>query len=245
MNNDEQYEVIDTLSLHTVHYSWDERALVSKAFVRFCLDGANSTARVWDAYALLRQFFPDTALEDRVKIMDGFFDRKRADMACLVFGHMRQHSNPIYRPTLDTYIRCFEGIGRSPDPEGLRMVHNMLKMDTTIQPSTQLYNALMIAFTACEEPHRALDYWKDIDNSAEGPSYQSLEIVFRAYEILPFGDKPAKQLWEKLHRMDIELPANVVTAYAAALAYHSHIEEAQKILEEMEADIGQRPDILT
>ncbi|KAK9782769.1 putative Complex I intermediate-associated protein 84 [Seiridium cardinale] len=245
MDNDEQYEVIDTLSLHTVHYSWDERTLVSKAFVRFCLDAANSTARVWDAYALLRQFFPDTALDDRVQIMDGFFDRKRADMACHVFGHMRQHSNPVYRPTLDTYIRCFEGIGRSPDLESLKMIHNMLKMDTTIQPTTQLYNALMIAYTACDEPHSALDHWKDIDNSAEGPSYQSLEIVFRTYEITPFGAEPAKQLWEKLQRMEIELPANVVTAYAGVLAYHSNVEGAKRILEEMEADIGQRPDVLT
>ncbi|KAH6655398.1 hypothetical protein BKA67DRAFT_657341 [Truncatella angustata] len=245
MKNDEQYEVIDTLSLHTVHYSWDERALVSKAFVRFCLDPANSTARVWDAYALLRQFFPDSALEDRTRIMDSFFDRKRADMACHVFGHMRQHSNPVYRPTVDTYIRCFEGIGRAPDLESLRMVHNMLKMDTTIQPNTQLYNALMIGYTACDEPESALDFWKDIDNSVEGPSYQSLEIIFRAYEVAPYGDEPAKQLWEKLQRMEIELPANVVTAYAAALAYHGHVEEYKKILEEMEADIGQRPDIST
>jgi hypothetical protein len=245
MKNDEQYEVIDTLSLHSVHYSWDERAMVSKAFVQFCLDQANSTARVWDAYALLRQFFPDTALEDRVKVMDCFYDRKRADMACHVFGHMRQHSNPIYRPTLETYVRCLEGIGRCPDLEGLKMVHNMLKMDTTIQPNTQLYNALMIAYTACEEPYRALEFWKDIDNSLEGPSYQSLEIIFRTYETTPFGYKPAKQLWEKLHRMEIEIPIHVWTAYAGVLAYHSHIEEAKKILEDMEGHVGQRPDVLS
>ncbi|KAK6214636.1 U3 small nucleolar ribonucleoprotein imp3 [Pestalotiopsis sp. IQ-011] len=245
MKNDEQYEVIDTLSLHTVHYSWTERALISKAFTQFCLDSANSTARVWDAYALLRQFFPDTALEDRAKIMDAFFDRKRADMACHVFGHMRQHSNPKYRPTTETYIQCFEGIGRSPDLEGLKLVHNMLKMDTTIQPTTELYNALMIAYTACEEPSQALDFWKDIDHSAEGPSYNSLEILFRTYEITPFGDGPAKQLWEKLHRMEIEIPVNVMAAYAAVLASNSSMEEVKKLVEDMEANLGQRPDVMT
>ncbi|KAF7534663.1 hypothetical protein G7054_g6007 [Neopestalotiopsis clavispora] len=245
MKNDEQYEVIDTLSLHTVHYSWSERALISKAFTEFCLDTSNSTARVWDAYALLRQFFPDTALEDRVKIMDAFFNRKRADMACHVFGHMRQHSNPKYRPKIETYVRCLEGIGRSPDLEGLKLVHNMLKMDTTVQPTTQLYNALMIAYTACDEPARAIEFWKDVDSSAEGPSYHSLEIVFRTYEIMPFGMDPAKQLWEKLHKMEIEIPVNVLAAYAAVLASNSHVEEVKKIIEDMEANFGHRPDVMT
>ncbi|KAI1865809.1 uncharacterized protein JN550_008067 [Neoarthrinium moseri] len=241
LNNDEQYEVIDTLSLHTVKFSAEERALVSKAFVGFCLDKNNSTARVWDAYALLRQFFPDTALEDRVQIMDAFYARKRADMAAHVFGHMRQHSNHIYRPTLDIYVRALEGLGRCPDLESLKMIHNMLKMDTTIQPNTRLYNALMIAYTASDEIDRALDFWKDIDNSIEGPSYQSLEIIFRTYEATPYGIEPAQQLWAKLNTMEIDIPPKVAVAYAAALASHSLAEEARTILEEMEAEVGERP----
>ncbi|KAI0134055.1 hypothetical protein BJ170DRAFT_591048 [Xylariales sp. AK1849] len=245
LKNDEQYEVIDTLSLHTIHFSHEERAVVSKAFVGFCLDSANSTARVWDAYALLRQFFPDMGIEYRVSIMDTFFNRKRADMASHVFGHMRQHSNATYRPTVEIYIRCLEGIGRCPDLESLKMVHNMLKMDTTIEPTTQLYNALMIAYTSCEEHYRALDFWKEISDSIEGPSYQTLEIVFRTYENTPFGDEPAKVLWDKLQKMDIDIPKNVLTAYLGVLACHSYMGEAKKMLEEMDAEVGTRPDVLT
>ncbi|KAH8671294.1 hypothetical protein BX600DRAFT_509976 [Xylariales sp. PMI_506] len=245
LKNDEQYEVIDTLSLHSVHFSWEERTLVAKAFVEFCLDTANSTARVWDAYALLRQFFPDMDLDDRVNIMDAFFDRKRADMASHVFGHMRQHGNPSYRPTLDIYVRCFEGLGRCPDSESLKLVHNMLKMDTTIQPTTRLYNALMIAYTGCDEYYRALDFWRDISNSSEGPSYQTLEIVFRTYQATPFGDEPAKTLWGKLQTMGIDIPASVISAYAGVLAAHAHLEETKALLGDMEAEVGQRPDSLT
>lgn len=246
LKNDEQYEVIDTLSLHSTQLSIEERQLVSQAFVDYCLDSSNSTARVWDAYALLRQFFPDTTEpKDRVKIMDAFYDRKRADMASYVFGHMRQHSNTAFRPDIDAYIRCFEGMGRCPDPESLRTVHNMLKMDTRVQPNTQLYNALMIAHTACENTNKALDYWHDIDTSVDGPTYESLEIVFRTYELSPFGEESARNLWTKLHKMEIDVPLNVVTAYVGALASHSQLEDVKKILEEMEANFALRPDTMT
>ncbi|KAK8048827.1 pentatricopeptide repeat domain-containing protein [Apiospora phragmitis] len=245
LKNDEQYEVIDTLSLHTIHLNLEERQSVCQAFVEYCLDKSNSTARVWDAYALIRQFFPDVKLESRVLIMDAFYDRRRADMACQVFGHMRQHSNPIFRPTAETYVRCLEGLGRCPDAESLRMVHNMLKMDTTIHLTTAVYNALMIAYTACDDVSRALDFWKEISRSEEGPTYQSLEIVFRAYEFSPFGVEAAQSLWGKVHKMEIEIPANVYTAYAGALAAHSQLEQAKELLENMETKVHQRPEPIT
>ncbi|KAK8089816.1 Complex I intermediate-associated protein 84 [Apiospora hydei] len=241
LKNDEQYEVIDTLSLHTIHLNLQERQSICQAFVDYCMVKSNSTARVWDAYALIRQFFPDVILESRVLIMDAFYDRRRPDMACQVFGHMRQHSNPNFRPKAETYVRCLEGLGRCPDAESLRMVHNMLKMDTTIHLTTAVYNALMIAYTACEDVDRALDYWKEISRSQEGPSYQSLEIVFRAYEFSPFGVEAAQSLWDKVRKMEIEIPANVYTAYAGVLGAHSQLEQAKELLENMETEVHQRP----
>lgn len=245
LKNDETYEVIDTLSLHTIHYSVAERYMVRKAFVEYCLDKKNSTARVWDAYALLRQFFPEVAPEARVKIMDAFFDRRRADMAAHVFGHMRAHGNLTLRPVLETYVRFLEGIGRCPDEESLKTCHNMLKMDTTIQPNTLLYNALMIGYAACEQPYRALDFWKEITMSPEGPSYATLEIVFRTYEVTPDGDGLANELWEKIKRMDIEVPENVYLAYAATSAAHGHLTQAKLLLEDMDSVVGKRPNLHT
>ncbi|KAK8042303.1 Complex I intermediate-associated protein 84 [Apiospora rasikravindrae] len=245
LKNDEQYEVIDTLSLHTIHLNLQERQSICQAFVDYCMDKSNSTARVWDAYALIRQFFPDVKLESRVLIMDAFYDRRRPDMACQVFGHMRQHSNPNFRPKAETYVRCLEGLGRCPDAESLRMVHNMLKMDTTVHLTTAVYNALMIAYTACDDVDRALDYWKEISRSQEGPTYQSLEIVFRAYEFSPFGVEAAQSLWGKVRKMEIEIPANVYTAYAGVLGAHSQLEQAKELLENMETEVHQRPQPIT
>ncbi|KAI2639981.1 complex I intermediate-associated protein [Xylaria nigripes] len=241
LKNDETYEVIDTLSLHTAYYSFAEREMVRKSFVNYCLDKNNSTARVWDAYALLRQFFPELELEDRVAVMDVFFERRRPDMACHIFGHMRSHDNPRYRPTLETYVRCLEGIGECRDTKGLGMVHNMMKMDTSIQVNTLLYNALMIGYTACDMSHRALDFWKEITTSPEGPSYATLEIVFRTYEVQPYGDAPAKELWAKLLSMEVDIPENVYAAYATTLAAHSHVEDVKVLLGDHDAVIGARP----
>ncbi|KAI0892168.1 complex I intermediate-associated protein [Annulohypoxylon nitens] len=241
LKNDETYEVIDTLSLHTTYYSVVERTMVQDAFVNYCLDKTNSTARVWDAYSLLRQFFPETRPESRVKIMDGFFDRRRADMAAHTFGHMRAIGNPHLRPTLDTYVRFFEGIGKCPDEESMKTVHNMLKMDTTIQPTTQLFNSLMIAHVACGLPYRTLDIWKEISVSPEGPSYASLEIILRAYEITSDGDALADELWDKMQRMEIDIPKNVYLAYVITMAAHSHLAKAKALLENMENALGEPP----
>jgi hypothetical protein len=245
LRNDNQYDVIDTLSLHTVSYSLEERAQVRRAFIDYCLDRKVSTARAWDCYSLLRQFFPETEPDERVRLMDGFFARRRPDMACFVFGHMRSQGNLAQRPTPDIYVRCLEGLGQHPDGESLRMVHNMLKMDTTVQMDTRLYNALMIAYAASEEPDVAIEFWRDITNSAEGPSYNSLAIVFWACELQPYGDRTARGIWQKVLRMDLEVPPDVFWAYCGAIAGSGHLEEVMRLIRGMDASVGYGPGLMT
>ncbi|KAK4144158.1 uncharacterized protein C8A04DRAFT_11709 [Dichotomopilus funicola] len=257
LRSDNQFEVIDTLSLHTVSYSRDERAQVRRAFVDYCcLDRhALSTARAWDAYSLLRQFFPDTDPSERARLMDAFFARRRPDMACYIFGHMRSSDSPGHRPTADMYVRCLEGLGRHPDGTGtsgsahadsLKMIHNMLKMDTTVQLDTRLRNALMMAYAACDEPHVAIhEFWRDITASAEGPSYASLAIVFWACELSPFGDRVAREIWQKVQRMDLAVPAEVFGAYCGAIAGNGHVEEVMRLIRGMEGSVGCAPGMMT
>jgi hypothetical protein len=245
LRSDNQYDVIDTLSLHTVSYSLEERAQVRKAFVDYCLDKKISTARVWDCYSLLRQFFPETEPSYRIRLMDAFFERRRPDMACYIFGHMRAHGNPEQRPTADVYVRCLEGLGRHPDADSLRMVHNMLKMDTTVQMNTRLYNALMLAYAACEDPGTAIEFWRDITNSAEGPSYNSLAIVFWACELQPYGDRTARPIWQKMQRMDLEVPPNVFWSYCGAIAGSGYVDEVIRLIQGMDASVGYPPGMMT
>ncbi|CCF38939.1 pentatricopeptide repeat domain-containing protein [Colletotrichum higginsianum] len=245
LKNDQQFEVMDTLSLNVFQHSNEQRRSVRDAFVAYCLDKKNSTARVWDAYSILRQYFQETSVESRVQLMNAFFDRNRPDMAIHVFGHMRQHVNPTFHPTSDVYVQCFEGMGRCPDLDSLGLVHNMLKMDTKIQPSTKMFNALMIAYGACQKPSLGLEFWQDIVRSAEGPSYNSLEIVFFLCEIKAFGDQIARDIWNKIEKMEIDVPPAVFAAYCGGLAGNGNLQEVQSTIRTMKRAVGYGPDAMT
>lgn len=237
-------EVLDLLQVQSYAYTIDERARIIDAFMAFILDRNNSTARAWDAYTVVRQIFDEMPTELRTKCMNEFFARGRSDMACYAFGHMRQHDIHSRRPKVETYVQCFEGIARCEDIESLHMVHNMMKMDSSIEPTTKLYNSLMLAYTTCGNADRALDFWDDITNSSEGPSYRSLEIVFRACGRKPFGDIQARQIWSKMRRMEIEVTPDVFASYVGALAGQGKYEEARDMIETMETDLGLKPDLL-
>ncbi|KUI55469.1 Complex I intermediate-associated protein 84, mitochondrial [Cytospora mali] len=243
--NDNAHEVIDTLSLHIGQFSMDDRHVVQQSLINYCLDSANSTARAWNGYSVLRQFFPETSREERIRLMEGFFKRKRADMACYIFGHMRAHVNDDMRPNLNNYIACLEGLGACPDLESLQMVHNMFKMDTKIQPVTKLYNAFMIAYTACGKPSRAFDFWQEISTSIEGPTYSSLSIVFRVCQVLPYGDEKAKVIWDRMQRMEIEIPLHVYESYVVMNAGQAHLDEVKSLLTAMPTQYGKEPDWYT
>lgn len=244
LKNDDQYDVIDTLAVHVFHYSSEQREQIRSAFVEFILEEKNSTSRVWDAYQLLMQFFPETTRECRVKVMGAFFDRKRADMATGVFMHMKEHVNRDFRPTVDEYVVMLEGLGQVPDEASLESVHNMLKIDTNVQSCTKLSNALMIALGACGRSLRALDIWHDISRSAEGPSYASLEIIFAVLEKKPFGDEDAKAIWRSMERMELEIPPSVFAAYCGSLAGNGRLDEVKSLIKGMSRTVGYDPDYM-
>ncbi len=240
----EMHDLVDLLHTHTFQYGVDQRASIRDIFVEFCLDRSNSTAMAWDAYSILRQIFAETDVEIRTKLMNEFFRRRRSDMACHVFGHMRQQPAGDGRPTIDTYVSCFEGIAKSGDLESLETVHNMWKLDSEIEPNTRLYNSLMLAFTGCDEPRRALEFWTDIFHSREGPTYNSIQIALRACEAAPFGDRQARDIWTRLKRFEIEINRETYAAYIGALAGQALFTECTNIVDEAEKEIGYKPDAL-
>ncbi|KAK3403476.1 complex I intermediate-associated protein 84, mitochondrial [Sordaria brevicollis] len=260
LNHDKKFDVIDTLSVHSVSISHIERQQIYKSFVDYICDLPKTTTdRAWDAYSLLRQYFPETSTDDRVRMMESFFERKKPEMACLVFGHMRAHDDGNMHPTADTYVRCLEGLARSPQPDmnpkdpasSLKMVHNMLKMDTRLEMSTRLYNGLMLAYAAAGDPVGALDFWEEhITRSAEGPSYNSLAIVFWCCELIPFGDRYARPIWQKMLRMDLEVPQFVFNAYCAAVArsnsaWGKKMDEVFKLIKSTDSTLGWPASMMT
>jgi pentatricopeptide repeat protein len=242
LRNNDITEVINTLQANVYHHDIPSRDLVRDAIFGYCLDHDNSTAQVWDAYNVLRAIYPETTKSMRTQLMTSFFERKRSDMACHVFGHMRAHEDRSVRPDAETYAACLVGIGACEDDESLAMVHNMMKMDSAIEPTTKVYNALMIAYTSIGDADKAFEFWKDITNSREGPSYESLEIVFWVCQGRMGGDKAARGIWSTMKRMEIEVTGRVYGSYCTALAGHGLTEEALEMLEGMERECGKGPD---
>jgi len=242
LQRDEINELSDLLQTQVFHYTAAERQRLIDAFISFCLDRNTNTVRAWEAYSIMRTILDELSVPERTSLMNEFFARGRCDMACHVFGHMRQHPLPDRRPVLDTYIQCFLGIASLGDSEYLDMVHNMLKMDSTVEPNTKLYNSLILAYTECEDADRALQFWEDITNSTEGPSYRTLEIVFKACGHKPFGDKIARSVWNKMRGMEIEVTKEVFAAYVGALAGQGKFEEARDMVGVGEKELGIKVD---
>ena len=245
LKRNELHDVIDLLQTHAFHFERDERALIRDSLVGFCLDRSNSTAIAWDSYTILRQLFDETDRELRTKLMNEFFGRNRSDMAIHVFGHMRQSPLDDKRPTSDTYAQCFEGLAKHADLGSLETVHNMLKLDCEVEPDTKLYNALMLAYSACDLPDRSLEFWDNIIYSREGPTYNSICLALRACELMPFGERRARDIWERLQRFEIEISKEIYAAYVAALARHGLIQACMEQLGKMEVEIGSPPDAIT
>jgi len=243
MERDELHDAIDVLQANSWHYTKQERIDIRQGFTDFILDPKNDTARAWDAYTIMREVFNETSRDVRTTIMNEFFRRGRCDIACYTFGHMRQNIDARIRPVAETYIACLEGIAHLADAEQLDMVHNMLKMDSSIEPSTRLYNALMLAYAECDDADRAVDFWDDITNSAEGPTYNSLVILFRACELKPFAEKLAHQVWDKMKRMDIEITKEVFISYMAALSGRGQMDDVKRLVEGVQVEYGFKPDV--
>lgn len=226
-------------------YASEERSLVLKTIVNFIKDANQTDDDVWEAYNLLKVAFPETVEKTRTSIMEVFFDRNRVDRACVVFGHMRQAASYLQRPKSETYIQCFRGIARAADAENLELVRNMLKLDLEVELTTRVRNALMLALAACEQPDEAMEIFRDILRSEEGPSSTTIAIFFRACATHPTGTVEAAKMMDKVRLLEIPVDRPMYTEYIKAFAAQGDHESAIEALDKMQSEIGEVTDIAT
>ncbi|OAL62090.1 hypothetical protein A7C99_6665 [Trichophyton rubrum] len=214
-------------------------------FLDYIKDMDQTVDNAWEVYELLNLAIPTTPVSTRTMIMNIFFERQRPDLACLVFGHMRQKGDPNIRPTSFTYARCFQGIAKCADLDSLQLVHNMLKLDLQVAPTTKIRNSLMLAYAACGLADQAMRIFRDILHSEEGPSERTLVIFFRVCESYGNGREEATKMMEKLKSMDILINDDVYNAYVGALGGHCELELAVQAIKQMESQTGSSPTTLT
>ncbi|KAL8935322.1 MAG: hypothetical protein Q9216_005489 [Gyalolechia sp. 2 TL-2023] len=243
----ESLDLVDLINTYAYRFSPKQRVLIRNVLVKYCLDPSVLIAKMWEAYKILRRSFPELDVDTRTQIMSGFFERGRSDMASHVFGHMRQLDMPNnIRPTRDTYVLCFEGLGKAADHESLQIVYNLLKVDGTVEPDTKLYNSLMLAYMGCGNPTKSLYFWDTIMHSREGPTYNSIQIALRACEIDDEGDgeRQARDIWSRLKRFEIRVTNEIYAAYVGALAGQSLFDEGVELINKAETDADYTPDVL-
>jgi len=225
-------DVVDLLNTHAYHYSTTERARVRDSLVKFCIGPSTEIAASWDTYTILRTHFDEMDRVQRTQIMASFFDRGRPDMAVNIFTDMRRSTRENTVANADTYISCFLGIARAQDEEGLEVVYNQLKLDYSIEPATRLRNALMIAYTACDEHRKALSFWEEIAHSREGPNISSIHLAMRACERSPRGDNKAREIWNRLLKTGVDLDQPLWASYIGGLVGSRNVAGAIVELEE-------------
>ncbi|KAK2867931.1 hypothetical protein FQN49_003330 [Arthroderma sp. PD_2] len=226
-------------------YDFTELVQIRQPFIDYIKDMDQPTDSVWEAYELLKLAFQTTPVSARTEIMMVFFKRQRSDLACLVFGHMRQRGDFDGRPTEDTYAQCFQGITETADPDGLHLVHNMLKLDLEVLPTTKIRNSLMLAYASCDIADQAMGVFREILHSEEGPSEQTLVIFFRVCESYHNGLEEANKMMQKLKSLDILINEDVYNAYVGALGGGCALELAVEAIKAMESQIGSPPTAFT
>ena len=232
LNRDESHDVVDLLNTHAFHYSSAERERIRTDIVEYALNANTPTSRAWESYTILRSTFDELPRVPRTELMTSFFlTHRRPDMGVHVFQNMRAHSRVDTFPTVDTYVAAFMSLAQLRDLESLEVIHNLLKLDYNVDVTTYLSNALIIAYTACGKPRKALGFWDDIVASREGPSYNSIHVALRACEKSPFGDLRAQEIWAMLRRRGVEMDQALWASYVAALAGNGDNEMAISTLE--------------
>ncbi|KAI1625992.1 hypothetical protein EDD37DRAFT_326696 [Exophiala viscosa] len=244
---DELEEAMGLLRHRVDSFPMDDRARIAAVFRQFVEDPTVKDQRAFNAYELLRHAFPEIGVEDRIPLMQSFFDRGRSDLACLVFGHMRQREDPEARPTPQAYGKCFEGIAKCKDIDGLQMIYNMLKLDLEVEQTTRIHNGLMAAYTECQQPFIAIidHFWK-IMSSREGPTLSSFALALRASEKwVPHGGHEARHIMALMQSFNLIITKEIYDCYIGALAGQSEFENVVELIEKMEEDIGEPPDVMT
>lgn len=220
----------------------NERPLIQNALLDFIRDKEQAKEEVWEAYDLARIAFPEITAEHRIEIMDLFFNRGMVEEACQVFGHMRHAPTPAQRPTPEAYITCFLGLARATAWDNTKLIRNMLKLDVNIEIDTRVRNAVMLALAACERSEEAMDEFKEILRSDEGPSQNTLTIFFKVCESDPNGIVEANKMLAKITALEIPLDRQMHLAYIKALAAQGERELVIEALDKTEEKIGLQPD---
>lgn len=231
----------DLLNTYSYSCTVAERQDILEAIIALCKSKEIKTELVWTIIEMLRKTFDDMNREQRTRLMVELFMRNRGDLAVQVFEHMRLHTRDDTVPTADTYVSCLVGLEVLADDDSFAKLYNLLKLDTSIEPDTNLHNALMATCIACGRTTRALSFWDAITTSDEGPDLRSVRLAFKACENAPAGDIKALSIHARLEQSGFEVQPVYLSWLLAALGGNGKVAEALELVARYDKDDGLAP----
>jgi len=232
----------DLLNTHAFQFSIAERQRIIEAVIDTCANPEMKAKQVWSIYRILRTVFDEMNRESRSQLMVELMKRGHGEQGLQVFEHMRMHSRADVIPDIDTYIKCFNSIGDLGDEDMFAKAHNLLKVDTSIDPTTRLYNTLIQTCVRCGLGRQALSFWDYIIASYEGPDINSIRFAFLACQYANGGANKALAIHRRLEASGFKMDGIYYSWVLAALGGQGHEEHALQVMEQLRKEKGVIPD---
>jgi hypothetical protein len=206
-----------------------------------CLEAISDPETIWlesmlPVYHIVQHWAPETiTLSHRHSLMHKLLLHGRTDLGMELFHDMR-HSD-VSQPNAETYSILLSGCARTRDAQTLDHVHDALRLDSSIEPDTSMFNSLMFAYNRSRLPGKALEIWEVLSASSRLPDVETATLALDACAGLPRGGLiRAREIWAFMEKNRIEPVPSSYAALLSVFASFGKWDGMMGLLERMEKD---------
>ena len=204
-----------------------------------CLEVLSDPRNVWlepllPIYHIVQRWAPNNiTLSQRHTLMHKLVSLGRTDLGLELFHDMR-HSD-ISQPTRETYAIMLAGCGKTRDAQTLEHIHNALRLDSSIEPDSALFNSLMLAYNRSRLPEKSLAIWEVLSQSSLLPDVEAASLALDACIRLPrYGLLRAREVWTFMEDNNIDPSPSSYAALLSVFASVGKWDGMMGLLERME-----------
>ena len=193
----------------------------------------------WVLYGELHKYF-HVPYKTYLPAMKFFCEQGRMNAALIIFRQIRKlyelHGNHNNLPPLkEMYMYLFQEFGNTLYEEGVKEVHEYLKMDVAItQTDIGLQNSILNAYSNLQDVAKVHDLFLSMASLLKlegGVDENTAQIMIKTYT---YGDMNyVREFWNNLSSFGISIDYNMFRQYLIAHVYHGYTEDAITLTEEM------------
>lgn len=212
--------------------AWDSEPEIYQTLFNYASSSTNYKD-AWLIYGLSEKYYA-SPYQNYCKIMSHFCSLGRPDAALLIFKNVRNRSRTqgSRPPDEQMYSLLFREFGLSGYELGVNELHTMYKVDICAEPSVNLMNSIMEAYTALDDPGNAIEMWSQIKSFPGGPNNQSYTNVLKLCTKASIHD--VENMWHQLLSDEkVKLDEDNVKQYLIANCYHGFYSRALQVAKDV------------